>query len=153
MKRKRITLKENRVNEILNQNVLRITKEGEEYFFEIGRESTTDLAEAVAIMMRKIEWNDSVWENEVDKKIILENITPEKALFWLTGGYSEWRTLNNYSKPWCESYLDFQEEFGFMVINIIKKAKKLSDIRDGFVKYLNLPTLYNFAISKNLVRR
>ena len=33
-----------------------------------------------------------------------------------------------------------------------KKSKKLADVRDGFVKYLNLPTLYNFAISRDMVK-
>ena len=36
--------------------------------------------------------------------------------------------------------------------NIVKKSKTLLDIRNAFVKYLNLPVLYNFAISKNLIR-
>jgi len=102
--------------------------------------------------MRKIDWNDKVWDMEVDKKLIYENLTPEKSLFWLTGGYTEWRTLNHYNKPWCDCYLEFQEEFGFIVVNIVKKAKKLSDVRNGFIKYLSLPILYNFAISKNMIR-
>lgn len=152
MKRKKIALKSGRANEILNQDTFRITKEGGEYFFEIGKETTSDIAEAVAILMRKIDWNDKVWDMEVDKKLIYENLTPEKSLFWLTGGYTEWRTLNHYNKPWCDCYLEFQEEFGFIVVNIVKKAKKLSDVRNGFIKYLNLPILYNFAISKNMIR-
>ena len=152
MKRKKVALKDDRANEILNQNTFKITKEGEEYFFEIGKETTSDIAEAVAILMRKIDWNSTVWEMEVDKKLIYENLTPEKSLFWLTGGYTEWRTLNHYNRPWCECYLDFQEEFGFIIVNIVKKAKKLSDIRNGFIKYLNLPILYNFAISKDMIR-
>lgn len=152
MKRKRVTLKNERVNEILNQNNFRITKEGDDYFFEIGNETTCDMAEAVAILMRKVDWNNSVWNLEVDKKLAYDKLTPEKALFWLTGGYAEWRTLNHYNRPWCDCYLDFQEEFGFIILNIVKKSKKLSDIRDGFIKYLNLPVLYNFAISRDMVR-
>lgn len=152
MRRKKITLKSERVNEILRQNEFRLTKENGEIFFEIGNESTSDLAEAVAILMRKIDWNDPVWQIDIDKKIVVENLTPEKALFWLTGGYNEWRTLNHYNRPWCDCYLDFQEEFGFMIISIVKKSKKLSDIRDSFLRYLNLPTLYNFAISKNMIK-
>ena len=151
MKRKRIVLEEERAKEILNQNVIRVKKESGDYFFEIGKESTSDIAEGVSILMRKTEWNDPIWNTEIDK-IIYEDITPEKALFWLTGGYAEWRTLNHYNRPWCDSYLEFQEEFGFLIINIIKKSKKLSDVREGFVKYLNLPILYNFAISRDMVK-
>ena len=119
MKRKRIVLEEERANEILNQNVIRVKKELGDYFFEIGKESTSDIAEGVSILMRKTEWNDPIWNTEIDK-IIYEDITPEKALFWLTGGYTEWRTLNHYNRPWCDSYLEFQEEFGFLIINIIR---------------------------------
>jgi hypothetical protein len=151
MKRKRIAL-EDRAKEILNQKTVRVTKNGDGYFFEIGNEITTDVAEAVCILMRNVDYNDSMWNVEIDKKMKYEEITPEKSLFWLSGGYNEWRTLNHYKKPWCECYLDFQEEFGFLVVNIVKKSKKLSDIRDGFIKYLNLPTLYNFAISKDMIR-
>ena len=70
--------------------------------------------------MRKVDFNEAVWDLEVSN-IVLENITPERSLFWLTGGYSEWRTLENYNKPWCDCYLDFQEEFGYLIVNIIKK--------------------------------
>ena len=83
MKRKRIDLqisKEEirRDKEILNQSILNVSKQENEYFFEIGGESTTDVAEAVSILMRKVEWNDSIWDMELDKKIIYEYI---KLLF------------------------------------------------------------------------
>ena len=56
MKRKRITLENKKQDEeLFNQNQLTVTKEGSEYFFEIGSEMTTDVAEAVSILMRKIE--------------------------------------------------------------------------------------------------
>jgi hypothetical protein len=67
-------------------------------------------------------------------------------------GDAEWKSLEHYNTPWCDCYLDFQEEFGFLIVNIIKRAKNLDDIRKYFLEYLNLPTLYEFALSKNLVR-
>ena len=156
MKRKRIDLETSkevrRDKEILNQSILNVSKQSNEYFFEIGGEATTDVAEAVSILMRKVQWDDPIWDMNIDKRIVYEDITPEKSLFWLSGGNTEWKTLNHYNRPWCDCYLEFQEEFGFLIINIIKKSKKLSDIRDGFMKYLNLPVLYNFAISKDMVK-
>lgn len=139
-------------DEILNQNEVIITKESDEYFFEIDREITSDVAEAVSILMSKVEWNDPIWKTKIDIDIIYENITPCKSLFWLSGGYSEWRTMKHYNTPWCNCYLDFQEEFGFLVVGIVRKSKTLSDIRDGFVKYLNLPVIYNFAISRDMIK-
>ena len=150
MKKRKLDLKP-MVNDIYNKGIVRASKEENEYFFEIGKELTSDVAEAVAILMRKVDFNEAIWDLEVSN-IILENITPERSLFWLTGGYSEWRTLENYNKPWCDCYLDFQEEFGYLIVNIIKKSKTLKDIRENFLKYLNLPILYDFAINKKMIR-
>jgi len=155
MKRKRITLDENekkQEKEIFNQRVLAVTKEGNEYFFEIGTETTTDVAEAVSILMRTVDWNDPIWKTMIDKKMIYENITPEKSLYWLSGGNKEWNSLDHYNRPWCDCYLEFQEEFGILIVNIIKRSKKLKDIRDNFIKYLNLPVLYDYAIKKDLLK-
>jgi hypothetical protein len=80
------------------------------------------------------------------------DIDPEKSLFWLTGGYKEWRSLEYYNRPWADCYIEFQEEFGFIVYNAVKRSRKLNDIKKAYLKYLNLPILYDFAISKNLVR-
>ena len=150
MKRKKELLK-SELDSVFVSKKLVIKKEGNEWFFEIGKEMTNDLSEAVTIMMRVCKPDDSALDIEINSTNT-ENITPEKSLFWLTGGTHEWRNLENYNRPWCDCYLDFQEEFGFMIIKIIKDSKKLSDIRDYFSKYLNLPILYDFAISKSFVR-
>lgn len=151
MKRKKVLLEKIGTKIIYNDGIIKISREGNEWFFEIGKELTTDLAEAVAIMIRECDKNDKIWDVEI-KDIITENISPEKSLYWLTGGHKEWKSLENYSKPWCDSYLDFQEEFGSSIINIIKKSKKLRDMRKYFIKNLNLTILYDFAISKKLIR-
>ena len=98
--------------------------------------------------MMKLDIKD-VWSIEVEHNTAID---PEKCLYWLSGGNKEWFLLEHYNKPWVECYLDFQEEFGFMVVEIIKRSKTLGDIRNGFNKYLNLPTLYDFAISKGHVK-
>lgn len=150
MKKKRELLK-SELDSVFVSKKLVIKKEGNEWFFEIGKEMTNDLAEAVTIMMRTCKPDDSAWDIEI-KNTDIENIVPEKSLFWLTGGTQEWSNLENYNRPWCDCYLDFQEEFGFMIIKVIKKSKKLSEVRDGFMKYLNLPIIYDFAVSKNLLK-
>jgi len=152
MKRRKLTLQTKGKNDIYHKvGIIRISKEENEYFFEIGSDVTSDIGEAVSMMMGKVEFSDPVWDIKIND-FIIENTSPEKSLFWLSGGYSEWRTLENYNKPWCDCYLDFQEEFGFLIINIIKRTKTLGDIRDNFIKHLNLPILYDFAISKNMVK-
>ena len=151
MKKKRVEIKSKGSKVIYSSEFINISKENEEYFFEVGNQLTNDIAEAVSILMRKIDWSSEIWNLEIND-IVTENISPEKSLYWLTGGYDEWQSLENYNKPWSEYYLDFQEEFGMLIVNIIKKSKTLKDIRDKFMKFLNLPTLYDFAISKNMVR-
>ncbi len=151
MKKKKVVLKTRGKNDIYKNDTINISREGSEYFFEIANELTSDIAEAVAILMRKTDWNDSIWDIEVSE-IVCENISPDKSLFWLSGGNIEWTMLENYNRPWCDCYLDFQEEFGIIVVNIIKKSKNLRDIRNGYIKYLSLQKLYEFALSRDLVR-
>lgn len=151
MKKRRVDVESKSLRNIYSNNQVNISKENEEYFFEIHSEMTNDVAEAVSIMMSKVDWNSSIWELEI-KDIVTENISPAKSLYWLTGGTQEWTNLEHYKKPWSEYYLDFQEEFGMLIINIIKKSKKLKDVRNNFVKYFSLPTLYDFAISKNMIK-
>lgn len=151
MKKKKVLLKDELSETVFNEKRVFIKNYDNELIFEIGNETTNDIAEAVSILMRRLDFNDPIWKTEV-KNIIPEQIVPEKSLFWLTGGYKEWEKLENYKKPWHECYLDFQEEFGFMIVKSVKRAKTLKDIRDSFLKYLSLPVLYEFAVSKDLVR-
>ena len=97
MKRRKLALKTVGKNDVYNNGIVRVTKEEDSYFFEIGNELTSDISEAVALLMRKVDWNDGIWDMELED-INTDNITPEKSLFWLTGGYTEWRTLENYNK-------------------------------------------------------
>lgn len=135
---------------LLNQDFVRITKSGDEYLYEIGETITTDLAEAVAILMRTVDSQDLIWKKSI--VVDIDKIQPKKALYWLSGGDLEWITLHNYCKNWLDYQDIFEDEFGFIVLSIIKKSKKLEDIKSGFMKYLNLPTIYEFALEKNLVR-
>ncbi len=149
MKKKKVAVM--RTNNIWESNIIKITKEHSDYYFEIGREITIDLAEAISIMMRlKSKWNDDVWNIQLGE-IDYYNIDPSKCLYWLSGGDEEWILGNNYKKYWHECQLEFQEEFGLVVLSILKKSKTMKDIRDGFLKHLNLTTLYDFAIDKKIV--
>jgi len=151
MKRRKTSIKAKGAFDVYVDDIVKISKEENEYFFEIGKDLTSDIAEAVSIMMRTIDWNNPVWDLEIND-IDYSNVMPDKSLFWLSGGYEEWRILENYNKPWCECYLEFQEEYGVLIMNIIKRSKTLKEIRVNFLKHLSLPILYDFAISRNMVR-
>lgn len=151
MKRKKLLIENEPSKIVFSDGRIKVSKFSTGLLFEIGREITQDLGEAVSILMREVDSKDEIWNLDIEN-IDTDDIIPEKSLFWLTGGYQEWRNLEHYNKPWCDCYLDFQEEFGFIIINTIKRSKKLSDIRMNFLKYLNLPILYDFAVSKDMIR-
>lgn len=150
MKKRKILL-EDRINKVYSNDKIKISREGDEWFFEIGNQVTTDIAEAVSILMRKCEPKDKVWEMIV-KDITTNEITPSKSLFWLTGGPIEWKTLENYNMSWTECYSYFQEEYGLLIITLVEDSNTLGEIRDSFLKYLDLATLYEFSLSKKLIR-
>ena len=151
MKRKKDLLEKIGNKIIFNEDEVKISQEGNQWFFEINNELTTDIAEATTLLMRICSKDSFVWEIEI-KDINTEEITPNKCLYWLTGGNNEWKTLPNYKSPWCELYLEYQEEFGMMIIEIIEKSKKIGDIRKHFIKNLNLPILYEFALENDLLK-
>lgn len=148
MKKKKVAVL--RPNNVWDSELIKISKDYDNYYFEIGSELTMDLAEAVSILMRmKSKWNDQIWDLKISE-IDYYNIDPSKCLYWLSGGDEEWTNDENYKKYWHEVQLDFQEEFGILIISILKKSKTLKDVRTGFLKHLNLATLYNFAIEKGI---
>lgn len=132
-----------------SNEIIKIDKEADQYYFEIGSEMTTDIAEAVSIAMSIKKNFDDFWTIEI-KDIDLYNIRPELALYWLSGGDWEWKVQNNYKMNWQECNLIFQEEFGMTLISILKKSKTFGDIRNGFKKKLNLSTLYEFALENKI---
>jgi hypothetical protein len=133
-----------------SNDLIKIDKEGDQYYFEIGNEMTTDIAEAVALaisMKNKID--DDFWNIEI-KNIDLYNIRPDLAIYWLSGGDWEWKVQSNYKKNWHDCSLIFQEKFGMTIFSILKKSKTLGDIRNEFLKKLNISILYEFALENNL---
>lgn len=149
MGKKRFTRNDDTKEDLLD--VIRIIeKENGQVFFEIEDQITQDVAEAVAILMRKPNIEKKIWEKVMS--VDIDTIDPRKCLYWLSGGDNEWVKLHNYKETWnkCDEF--FVEEFDFVVRWILKKSKTLGEIRDSFIEYLNLPTLYEFALKKGLVK-
>lgn len=148
MRRKRST---KNTNKLVESDILKIGSEANgQLFFEIGGEITIDIAEAVAIMMRVYKSSDPIW----NRKIIIDtdSIDTRMALYWLSGGDSEWLPLQNYIKPWADCVSHFKEEYDNIILNILKESKTMDDIRCGFNTYLSLDILYEFALSNRLIR-
>jgi hypothetical protein len=147
MRKKKVAL-EKEFN-ILDSEYVKISYSDKKYLFEIGNEITSDLSEAVSILMREFKKDNDIWKIEI-QDINIEDLEPAKALYWLSGGKKEWEESNNYKKYWHECLLDFQEEFGWTIVEIIMYSKTLGDVRESFLRNLNLPILYNFALSKEI---
>jgi len=136
---------------IYSSDRIRVNKElNGELFFEIDNELTTDLAEAIAIILNKGINDNKFWQT--DFNINTQNISPDKTLYWMSGGDREWITKPHYIKSWSDVYLTFQEEYGLFVIDTINKSKTFGDIKNEFLKKLNLPTLYEFSLEKGYVK-
>jgi hypothetical protein len=147
MKRKKVDVL--RPNNVWESDLIKISQESGNYYFEIITETTSDIGEAVAIMMKLNKYNDPVWELKINN-VNLYNVEPSKSLYWLSGGDDEWRFGNEYKCQWHECYFKFGEEFGLSVISIIQKSKTLKDIREEFIKNLNLTKLYEFALENKI---
>jgi hypothetical protein len=151
MKKRKTLVKMNLSDIVFNDNIVSIYKTECGYFFEIGEQITDDVAEAVSILMKKVDSTDSIWKTRLDdfKKY---SVIPEKSLYWLSGGQKEWDTLVNYNKPWCESYIHFQEKFGTMIVEAVENSKTLADVKSIFEYELNLLNIYEFALSESLIK-
>lgn len=149
MGKKRST-KENLIRREDSDNFIKLVPTQEQTFFEFDNFVSEDVAEVVAIMMRKKDVENSFWTQRIQKNDI--NVEPRKCLYWLSGGDREWVKLSNYRKPWNEVEEDFENEFKYLIKWIINRSNTLGEIRDNFIKYLNLPIIYEFALDKNIIK-
>lgn len=151
MKKRKTLVKVNLSDVIFNDNLIAINKTEFGFFFEIGEQITDDVAEAVSILMKRVDKSDPIWKTKLND-FKEYSVVPEKSLYWLSGGQKEWDTLINYNRPWCESYILFQEHFGTMVVEAVEKSKTLEEVRDFFQTNINLLDIYEYALSINLIK-
>lgn len=158
MKRKNKNRHKNKNQEVeIKNNINRVVieRDGKKTYFEIidsnGILHTYDVGEGVAaILMTNNVIEDSIWNinlTDIDK----QEISSIKALYWLSGGNSEWVNLNNYKLEWSEASLMFKKKFGSKITRIIRRSKTLLDIKKEFEKHLSLPILYEFAIKNKII--
>ncbi len=151
MSKKKLIIKEME-NIVYQSGRIKVCKElNNEMFFEIENELTTDLSEAIAMYIN-LNIKDTKFL-DIEFKINTNNISPDKTLYWLSGGDKEWLSKNHYSKSWSEVYLEYQKEFGTMIIYIIKNSKTLNDVRNQFLSKMNLLTLYEFALNNGYIKK
>ena len=119
-------------------------------FFKVGKELSNDLAEGVSLLMRnkRLLTDSDIWSINIKNNGY--NIYPEKALYWLTGGDSDWNIKDTYKKTWGESYSIYQEKYAELICDIIQNSRTLGDIKYMFIRELNILDLYEFALSKNI---
>jgi len=142
----------NEIKSLLSIDSVKVSEgAGNCLFFEVCDICTTDICEAVALMMRSGITDPNIWNKDITKNLDLDSVDTRNCLYWLSGGDDEWNKRNYYKRPWNECDLLFQEEFGITILVLLKKSKTLGDIKSGFIKFLNLPIFYEFALSKNII--
>lgn len=115
-----------------------------------GTFMSNDYAESVAALMRlpNVFSDNRLWKIKINEKY---DITTSKVLYWLTGGNSEWDEKNHYKYEWDEIEPIFNHHFEDTILDIISKSKSLGDIKRGFMRHMNLPIIYEFALNNDLI--
>ncbi len=110
-----------------------------------------DCAEGVAAFMKlKTVFDDEkFWNTKIGNSKY--GVSPERALYWLSGGDREWKDNDTYMYDWSDVHSIFEHKFRDIIYEIVENAETLNDIKEGFMKYLNLPVIYEFALNNNLI--
>ena len=159
MKRSKVLMDKNIV---INQSGVIIYKEANNtYSFECNNNNnrmkyfiTNDTLEAVSsfIKIKEADLNESIWSIKITQEM-KTNINYKKSLYWITGGDYEWSSCDsNYKKDWINCEDVFYNEFTPTLKNIIKEANTLGDIKHALVNNVNLPTIYEFALSEKMLK-
>jgi len=137
------------INVIYDDSISKISIDNNIMIFEIGTELTTDIAEGVSLLMKKLDKNNPIWKTKINKPLI----ETQKCLYWLSGGDIEWKKTENYNKKWSDVFSEYDDEFKDIVSDIIHNSRTLGTIRDGFNKKLNMKVFYEFALKKKLIKK
>jgi hypothetical protein len=110
-----------------------------------------DCGESVACLMKvkDIFLDRKFWNIVIKEKYSFD---VENILYWLTGGDLEWEINKNYKYTWEEIKSVFKAEYEDTILSIISNSYQLKDIKNGFIKHLNMPTLYEFSLKNNLMK-
>ena len=119
--------------------------------FDIGRESTNDIAEAVVLLNKAINDNDPIWDIIISEKDRY-NVEPIRCLYWLSGGDNEWETNKHYKKSWSVYYDIFNNKFKNKIMFIINNSNTLRDVKRKFEENFNLIQMYEFSIENGLIK-
>jgi hypothetical protein len=147
MKRRRTIIQNEKI--IHESENLIISNCGKFTIFEIKQHTTFDLLEAVVLMMRN-SIDDKVFNLPIDLFDI--NINPEKSLYWLSGGDSDWVTNETYIDSWHNLYHEFCSEWCNTLHEIVKQSRTLGQLKDALLERLNFMCIYNWCISKGFVK-
>ena len=132
--------------EVNNTYYVESHNENLNYFF------TIDYLESVAALMKVKEmFNvDQFWNIKITKEM-RENINFSKSLYWITGGSREWERRTTYNTKWGKCVDLFLDEYKDKLEKINKKCETLGEVREEFLKHLNLPIIYEFSLNNGLI--
>jgi len=112
---------------------------------------TFDVFEAVAAIISTSKKIEDIWSIPLQLKDF-EDIRLGKALYWMSGGNNEWNSCIFYTKPWNECVDVLEDHFTLKITKNFKKCRTLEDVKDLLLKKCSLPLIYDFMLSKDLVK-
>jgi hypothetical protein len=130
--------------------------DGKLYFEKIAKDGRIALCsnnylEAVACLMKFKHFHHSnLWDIKVTNKM-KDSLNYGDILYWLSGGDKEWLENNTYTDNWSVCRELFITKFQKKIENINESCKTLGEVRLNFLKYFNLPNIYNFSLKKNIL--
>jgi hypothetical protein len=107
-----------------------VTMEFGKLFFEIGIHLTDDVVEGVVLLMYAQKVPNDIWNIKLNKNL---EVSPIKSLYWITGGDSVWGINKNRITGWGICGGVFGDEFGDVIIDIVRNSVTLGDLRDGLI--------------------
>jgi hypothetical protein len=147
MKRRKSVIESEKV--IWEDDRVRIyTLEDKDVIFEVDGDVTLDVAEAVAMMIHRRV--DGPWS--LDASTFDRGVSPDRCLYWLSGGDREWSLMEHYCLPWFDCCTDICEKWGDSVRAVVQSASTLGDIRDGLRSTASLPDIYDWCIGRGFAR-
>jgi hypothetical protein len=120
---------------------------------EIGYDlHTSDILEATAALMHsKALWsNKDLWSIRVSENDLYES-DPVNALYWLSGGDSEWVDGFRYKHKWSEVVDVYANKFEEDLFGYVSNCSSLGDIRSIYCSEFKLRYFYEFALANDFI--
>lgn len=156
-KNRQLILNDN--NLFIEENNVQVYREGRNlYYFEIQVPTfnyflTCDYLESISAIIRNKHINDftQIWDIKISNEM-RDAVNFGSSLYWLSGGDGAWNKQAMYNLRWDEAVDLFIEQYESILIKINEECETLREVREELNKHLNLLNMYEFGLSKDIIR-